>query len=53
MSLYLAILMLVIGVVIGLALGLVMWAPIMLAPSIIVGARRLANRLRGRLWLTN
>jgi len=34
-----------------IAIALAVWISITLAPWIIVGPQRLANRLRGRLWL--
>jgi hypothetical protein len=39
--------------VIPFIIFLAIWIPIGVAPWIIVGPWRLANKLRGRLWLTN
>jgi hypothetical protein len=36
-----------------LALALAVWIPVTMSPWIIVGPWRLAQSLRGRLWLTN
>jgi hypothetical protein len=36
-----------------LAIALAVYIPIAMSPWLIVGPWNLANRLRGRLWLTN